>query len=98
MTPDRHPRERPAVRLDAWDRRFEGLRRRIDRLGETGGGTLETKLLEVRRKKNELERRLRDAAHGTRAGWDDLREDLVEAVRDFRHLTRQVRERARKTG
>lgn len=98
MHHDRHPPQRPPLRLDAWDRKFEGLQRRIDRLGAGGRRGLETKLLDVRRKKNDLERRLRDAAHGTRAGWDDLRDDLMEAVRDFRHLTRQVRERARKTG
>ena len=98
MHTDRHPHDDAVIRLDAWDRKFEGLQRRISRLAADGRRGLDARLLDMRSKKNELERRLREAAHGTRASWEDVRRDLADAVRDFRSLSRQVRERTRRTG
>jgi hypothetical protein len=85
----------PVIRRADWNRKVDGLRRRIARLA---GGTrrrLEQRLQQVCTKRSTLDRRLKEAAHGTRLAWEDVRDDLAETRRDVQDLSREVRDEAR---
>ena len=89
LLPGGRAQETP-IPLDAWDRKFEGLARRIGRLSDRGRQALERRLFFERRRKNRLTRRLRSSAHGSRAAWDRVRRELARAQRDFRQLRSEV--------
>lgn len=92
MQHDHQRRPDPVIRGASWDRTIEGLRRRIARLAGETRRRLEVRLLQVCAKRATLDRRLKEAAHGTRSAWEDARGDLADARRDVQRLSAEVRD------
>ena len=92
-----HEQERtrdPVVRHADWNRKIEGLRRRISRLAGDTRRRLERRLQEICTRRSTLDRRLKEAAHGTRLAWEDVRDDLADTRREVSRLTAEVRDQS----
>ena len=77
--------------LELWGDQFALLEQKIEYFMEKERGPLRRKLEDLRRKKRSLKRRLREAAHqGPEKRWEDVREPLEDAVKDFRSLAGEV--------
>ncbi|MFT5289166.1 MAG: hypothetical protein ACI82F_001225 [Planctomycetota bacterium] len=85
------------LQIDLWGDQFAALEERVAHSVHNGRANFKRKLQALARKKRALKLRLREAAHGTTAvEWEDVKDELQEAVSDFRSLATEVYDDVRK--
>jgi len=89
--------EGTTLQLDLWGDQFASLEERVASSVAEGQRKLMQELESLKRRKRALKLRLREAAHGdSQTEWRDVREDLEEAISDFRSLAVDVYDKVRK--
>lgn len=89
--------EGTTLQLDLWGDQFASLEHKVAFEVEKDRQELMKQLQSLKRRKRALKLKLREAAHGTtKTQWEDVREDLEEAVGDFRSLAVEVYDKVRR--
>ena len=86
MQTDRNPLQTHTRRSDPWDRRVAAIEYRLARAEGPMVARLRNELARVKRKKRDVQRRLREAAHSGGVDWEDVRSEVRETTTEVNRL------------